>query len=247
MPPSSRPATEARESPPPSSGTSTDATGSVRRRQRVDSEIFLPGGPLLSRELSAKPNPKRLKPSAEQLAMNAGFKGKAPELGSRTVPFHPPHMGVKRLVIKNLRTETRTAEVEQYYQQTWDELRDGLQALFADQRPKLPFDKLYRGVEDLCRHKQERELYKLLEEKCEQHLSYKVLEDILSDGNGSNMAMLRSVLKHWKTWNGQAVGELCIQGRACVLTLSRCSSDLRSATWIGPISSTRSTCPKSTT
>ncbi|KAH8910291.1 putative nuclear pore complex subunit Nup192 [Coniochaeta sp. PMI_546] len=119
-----------------------------------------------------------------------------------------PHSGAKKLVIKNLRvsTPTRSASVEDYYSRTWRELDDALTAVFAGRQPAQPLEKLYRGVEDICRKGEAEKLGEMLQARCEEYLGKEVLARIRSDGGGPNadsVVMLRAVLAHWKRWSQQ--------------------------------------------
>jgi len=187
-----------------------DATGGPRRRQRVDSDSFQRDGSVVSQEQSAKPNPKRIKSGGSEplaMAVAAAFKGKGPEmvdLTRRTAPFQP-HIGAKKLVIKNVRTTSNASQVDQYYRRTWDELGAALRSVFAGEHPKQPLEMLYRGVEDICRHGEEERVYKMLKEQCEHHLNGKVFEVIRSSGEGSNVSMLSAVHTQWQAWNSQTV------------------------------------------
>lgn len=112
--------------------------------------------------------------------------------------------GPKKIVIKNLRTPSR-ANLEHYYAKTLEELDDALQAIFARRQPKQPLERLYRGVEDTCRHGKSDELYNRLRRRCETYLSSDLLKSIKLESGPSNVDMLKSVHKHWVIWEAQSV------------------------------------------
>lgn len=119
-----------------------------------------------------------------------------------------PHAGAKKLVIKNLRapTPTRTAGVEEYYTRTWRELDQALSEVFAGRQPTQPYERLYRGVEDLCRKGEGEKLGESLRDRCEKYIEGEVLPQIRNDAAGQgadNVVMLRVVLEHWKRWSKQ--------------------------------------------
>jgi cullin 4 len=204
MPPSSSPANEAYGQLP------NDATNPSRRRPRLDSETnLLPG----ASSQSVKPASKRVKSGAEH-DMATKVKGGAPEIVDlTTAPAYRPFMSGKKLVIKNKRTAAQDERIEKYYAKTWDELRSALQSIFAGEKPTVPLERLYRGVEDICRHGKEKQLYDTLKEKCDVHLKTTVLQSITSSGSGDNIDMLKRVLSHWKVWNSQAVGWRALPSR----------------------------------
>ncbi|KAI1143997.1 Cullin-domain-containing protein [Hypoxylon sp. FL0543] len=132
--------------------------------------------------------------------------GKRPELVDLAKPptAFQPQKGAKRLVIKNLRTTPRTNDVEKYYIAIKQELLDGLQAIFEQKQPRQPLERLYRGVEDLCRHGDERELFKMLQERCESYLKNDLHRSIVAEAGPSNVDVLRSTHKYWVIWNSQS-------------------------------------------
>jgi cullin-4 len=118
------------------------------------------------------------------------------------------HSGAKKLVIKNLRvsTPTRSASVEDYYGRTWEELDEALTAVFHGRQPAQPLEKLYRGVEDVCRKGEAEKLGEMLQARCDEYLGKEVLARIRSDSGGPNadaVTVLRTVLATWKAWTQQ--------------------------------------------
>lgn len=139
---------------------------------------------------------------------SARARGKLPEtidLTQRPSAFQP-YSGAKRLVIKNLRAHSdRDADVEEYYARTEKDLENALAAVFAGERPAVPLERLYRGVEDVCRRGNAEKVYKMLAERVDAHLQTTVLPRIKRPGGGSSVDVLRSALREWKTWSAQAV------------------------------------------
>ncbi|TEA09990.1 Cullin-4A [Colletotrichum sidae] len=138
--------------------------------------------------------------------MSNRMKGKLPEVIDLTQSnSYRPYTGAKKLVIKNLRPAAKNEQLEQYYTRTKGELIDALRDIFKGRKPHLPLEKLYRSVEDLCRRgdESEQQLYDELRRKCEEHLQKDVLYSIKKNGGSTNVDMLRSVLQHWRIWNGQ--------------------------------------------
>ncbi|KAI0180138.1 Cullin-domain-containing protein [Hypoxylon sp. FL1284] len=131
---------------------------------------------------------------------------KRPEIVDLTKPptAFQPHKGAKKLVIKNLRTTSQAADLARYYDATRRELDEALQAIFQQKQPRQPLERLYRGVEDLCRHGASKELYKTLQDRCEAHLKGDVRAAISAEAGSSNIDMLRTTYKHWVIWNAQS-------------------------------------------
>lgn len=139
---------------------------------------------------------------------SAKARGKLPEvidLTDRPSAFQP-NAGVKKLVIKNFRkSSAQTAQVERYYAKTEEELDETLEAIFASKKPALPLERVYRGVEDMCRRGNAVTVYRMLVKRIEGHLQKTVLPRIRRSGTTSSLEMLKNVLVEWKTWNTQTV------------------------------------------
>ncbi|CAM1502945.1 Fc.00g077210.m01.CDS01 [Cosmosporella sp. VM-42] len=138
----------------------------------------------------------------------AKARGKLPEtidLTRRPSAFQP-YSGAKKLVIKNLRAPShREAQVTEYYRRTGRELEVALDAVFAGRSAEVTLERLYRGVEDMCRNGNAEKVYKMLKDKVDNHLRQVVLVRIQKEGNLSNLDTLRAVLAQWKLWNTQTI------------------------------------------
>lgn len=135
-------------------------------------------------------------------------RGKMPDIIDLTEKpsAFQPYSGAKKLVIKNLRAPIcREAQVEEYYARTEKDLEEALEAIFADRRPAVPLERLYRGVEDVCRRGGAAKVYRLLKERIDRHLQLVVLPRIRRTGGQSNIEMLRSVRGEWNVWNAQTI------------------------------------------
>ena len=118
-----------------------------------------------------------------------------------------PHMGAKKLVIKNLRT-TSKANPNQYYNQTWNQLDAALSKIFNGEKPQHSLEELYRGVENVCRQDRAPDLFEKLYGKCEENLSAIILPPLTRGVSGnSSIGILGLVMKAWSTWNSQMVSE----------------------------------------
>ncbi|PHH90697.1 hypothetical protein CDD83_2918 [Cordyceps sp. RAO-2017] len=179
-----------------------DAANPSRRRPRLSSSSST------SSASCAAASSKRPRFAETPAMASARARGKLPEtidLAQRPSAFQP-YSGAKRLVIKNLRASSgRDAEVEEYYARTERELDGAVEAIFAGRRPAVPLERLYRGVEDVCRRGNAHKVYKMLAERVEAHLQTVVLPRIRLCAAGSSVDVLTSVLGEWKTWNAQAV------------------------------------------
>ena len=115
-----------------------------------------------------------------------------------------PHTGAKKLVIKNLRTTSRS-DLKLFYDKTWRELDDALTAVFKRRDPAVPLEVLCRGVEATCRHGRARELFQHLKDRCKGFLEKELLPAVEREGTGTNVDSLKVVWKYWSIWNTQSV------------------------------------------
>jgi cullin-4 len=120
-----------------------------------------------------------------------------------------PQIGIRKLVIKNLRREPRE-NLKDHYDRIWKQVSDALVAVFAGQEPKQPLERLYRDVEDICRNGQAEALFQHLNSSCNQYLETSLLPHISSQVHtGSSMVeTLRIVHKGWEMWSTRSVGTL---------------------------------------
>ncbi|KAL6797006.1 Cullin domain-containing protein [Trichoderma sp. SZMC 28012] len=139
---------------------------------------------------------------------SAKARGKMPEvidLTKRQSAFQP-HSGARKLVIKNLRSPVNhEARIQEYYARTERELEEALDAIFSNKSPAIPLERLYRGVEDMCRSNNAEKVYRTLKDKVDKHLKTIVLPKIQSAAKVSSLEVLRRTLAEWKTWNSQTI------------------------------------------
>ncbi|KAH7313419.1 Cullin family-domain-containing protein [Stachybotrys elegans] len=175
-----------------------------RRRPRLPSS----SSPASSASPSSTPKRPKISDKPKPIMATAAVKGKLPEridLTGRPSAFQP-HVGAKKLVIKNLRKpDGRDTRVEEYYARTEKDLEEAIQAILSSRRPAVPLEKLYRGIEDICRNGNADKLCRMMKGRIEAHLQREVLPRIDRAAGTSNVAVLRNVLAEWKTWNSQAL------------------------------------------
>lgn len=178
------------------------ATPASRRRPRVGSSS------------RSTPDPKRIRIGGDPLhpdspsinntmattaaAKSAKGLGKKPEVVSGFTPMS----GARKIVIKNFRaSDKRVADVEEYYKQTFADVDDALVSILDGMTPRVPLERVYRGVEDLCRHNEGEKLYTTLRHRCDTHLTREVLAKIRLDGLRSDISVLQAVWTQWSTFS----------------------------------------------
>ncbi|KAL7930005.1 Cullin domain-containing protein [Trichoderma chlorosporum] len=174
-----------------------EPTSPSRRRQRLSSSS--------STSPSAAKRPRFSDSSTMASAKARGKMPEAVELTKRQLAFQP-HSGARKLVIKNLRSPVNhEARIQEYYARTEKELEEALDAILASQSPAIPLERLYRGVEDMCRNDNADKVYRTLKDKVDKHLKNVILPRIQSAAKVSSLEVLRKTLAEWKTWNAQMI------------------------------------------
>ncbi|KAI8964120.1 Cullin-domain-containing protein [Daldinia sp. FL1419] len=188
---------------PPRDGSSSSLATPLKRKPASTT------GTHSRQQSESRPDQKRTKlnstsdPVVPRMSKVAGKWPKVVDLTKSPTAFQP-HKGAKKLVIKNLRTASRSSDLQKYYDATRNELLEALQAIFEQKQPRQPLERLYRGVEDLCRHGVSRELYETLRERCETYLKNDLQRSIVTESGSSNIDVLKSTYKHWVIWNAQS-------------------------------------------
>lgn len=121
-----------------------------------------------------------------------------------------PHMGPRKVVIKNLRLPAAGATptaTDEYFSRTRAELDEALAAVFAGRPTPRPLERLYRGVEDLCRRGEgePKALAGRLKERCEEFLGGGMMVGGLEKAAGDMQGALREVVGCWRRWSQMLV------------------------------------------
>uniref|UniRef100_A0AAQ4NVI4 Cullin 4B n=1 Tax=Gasterosteus aculeatus aculeatus TaxID=481459 RepID=A0AAQ4NVI4_GASAC len=78
----------------------------------------------------------------------------------------------KKLVIKNFKEKPKLPE--NYTQETWQKLKEAVEAIQNSTSIKYNLEELYQAVENLCSHKISAKLYKQLRAVCEDHIKAQI-------------------------------------------------------------------------
>lgn len=136
-----------------------------------------------------------------------------------------PRTGLKKLIVKNLR-KTPRADPEQYYNRVWEQLDSALSSIFGDKGEPYSMEELYRGVEILCRQGRSSSLFQRLCDKCKQACAGLELPLVAIMRVGSDVEVLRGVVKAWSTWNTQLVGANVLARSLLLILLGYCTFDI---------------------
>ena len=115
-----------------------------------------------------------------------------------------PHTGAKKLVVKNLKTNT-SWDSKAYLEKIWGQLDAALAVVFKDGNNGFSKEDLYRGVENVCRQGGASTLFSRLEQRCRMHVERDVGEPLFQKSGSDSVSVLKAVLKEWARWKEQMV------------------------------------------
>ncbi|KAK4546256.1 hypothetical protein LTR36_001933 [Oleoguttula mirabilis] len=113
-----------------------------------------------------------------------------------------PHTGAKKLVVKNLKTNT-SWDSKAYLEKIWGQLDAALAVIFKDGQDGFSKEDLYRGVENVCRQGGASTLFSRLESRCRQHVEREMREPLLEKAGSDTVSVLKLVLSEWARWKEQ--------------------------------------------
>lgn len=85
----------------------------------------------------------------------------------------------KKLVIKNFKEKPKLPE--NYQQQTWDRLRESVDAIHTSRSITLSLEELYQAVENMCSHKMSAVLYDQLRQVIEEHVKSNITQFLVEN------------------------------------------------------------------
>ncbi|XP_051936420.1 cullin-4B [Hippocampus zosterae] len=100
----------------------------------------------------------------------------------------------KKLVIKNFKEKPKLPE--NYTQETWQKLKEAVEAIQNSTSIKYNLEELYQAVENLCSHKISAKLYKQLRAVCEDHIKAQINQ--FREGALDSLLFLKKIDKCWQ-------------------------------------------------
>jgi hypothetical protein len=108
-------------------------------------------------------------------------------------------------VVKNLRTGSRLNQAS-YFDKVWSQLDAALSAIFDGKKPDISLEELYKGAENMCRQGRAPVLAKKLQNRCKEHVTGKLRENLVTRaGGGNDVDTLRAVFEAWSAWQSRLV------------------------------------------
>ncbi|KAH7418933.1 Cullin family-domain-containing protein [Cadophora sp. MPI-SDFR-AT-0126] len=210
-------------SPERSVETNSSATQQSKRKYTDQSHSRVPAPDYQTNRASVQPalhSSKRFKTShtagnqglSANMSKSVGL-GSGPQKVIDLTGFKPqqqmhsnfqPNIGARKLVVKNLKTASRTKDTEAYYTRTWNELDEAFTSVFNGRTTDVALEILYRGVEYICRRNKADVLFEHFKARCKTYLEKEMLPQLESEIGTSNVDALRAVHKFWTRWNEQS-------------------------------------------
>ncbi|XP_053747893.1 cullin-4B-like [Panthera pardus] len=106
---------------------------------------------------------------------------------------------VKKLVIKNFKD--KPLPLENYTEETWQKLKEAVQAIQNSISVKYSLEELYQSVENLCSYNLSANLYKQLKQLCEHHLKAQIHQ--FREDSVDNGPFLKKMDKCWQNHSRQ--------------------------------------------
>lgn len=180
-----------------STTTSCSSTTSQQhsKKLRFEDPLDLIGLDVKMAEDSSNPSASCSKAKNVFLAGGVGHhaNGLTKSAGSATFSNSKPG-AAKKLVIKNFKEKPKLPE--NYTNETWQKLKEAVEAIQNSTSIKYNLEELYQAVENLCSHKISAKLYKQLRVVCEDHIKAQI--DQFREDALDSVLFLKKIDKCWQ-------------------------------------------------
>ena len=122
----------------------------------------------------------------------------------KRTPGINPHTGAKKLVVKNLKTNT-SWDSKAYLEKIWGQLDAALVVIFKGGHDGFSKEDLYRGVENVCRQGGASTLFSRLEQRCRTHVEFDMGGPLNEKAGDDPVDLMEAVLREWSRWKEQMV------------------------------------------
>lgn len=165
------------------------------KKLRFEDPLDLIGLDVKMAEDSSNPSASCSKAKNVFLAGGVGHhaNGLTKSAGSATFSNSKPG-AAKKLVIKNFKEKPKLPE--NYTNETWQKLKEAVEAIQNSTSIKYNLEELYQAVENLCSHKISAKLYKQLRVVCEDHIKAQI--DQFREDALDSVLFLKKIDKCWQ-------------------------------------------------
>ncbi|XP_034545729.1 cullin-4B isoform X1 [Notolabrus celidotus] len=189
-------------SPPKTLNSSSSSSSScsptplhIQKKLRFEDSVDFIGLDVKMAEEAAAASCSNNKSKAVFLSGGVGHhaNGLTKTAGSGTFSNSKPG-AAKKLVIKNFKEKPKLPE--NYTQETWQKLKEAVEAIQNSTSIKYNLEELYQAVENLCSHKISAKLYKQLRAVCEDHIKAQI--DQFREDALDSVLFLKKIDKCWQ-------------------------------------------------
>ncbi|KAM7000569.1 cullin-4B isoform 2-T2 [Tautogolabrus adspersus] len=165
----------------------------IQKKLRFEDSVDFIGLDVKMAEEAAAASCSNNKSKAVFLSGGVGHHANGLTKTAGTFPNSKPG-AAKKLVIKNFKEKPKLPE--NYTQETWQKLKEAVEAIQNSTSIKYNLEELYQAVENLCSHKISAKLYKQLRAVCEDHIKAQI-DHNLTDALDS-VLFLKKIDKCWQ-------------------------------------------------
>uniref|UniRef100_A0A4W5RX99 Cullin-4B n=1 Tax=Hucho hucho TaxID=62062 RepID=A0A4W5RX99_9TELE len=181
-------------SPKTNNSSSSSTSQQIQKKLRFEDSVdFIGLDVKMAEESSASCSSNRTKAVFLAGVVGHHANGLTKTAGSTTFSNSKPG-AAKKLVIKNFKEKPKLPE--NYTHETWQKLKEAVEAIQNSTSIKYNLEELYQAVENLCSHKISARLYKQLRVVCEDHIKAQIdqfREDVLD-----STLFLKKIDKCWQ-------------------------------------------------
>ncbi|XP_076877076.1 cullin-4B isoform X2 [Brachyhypopomus gauderio] len=175
-----------------SSTTCSSSSQHIQKRLRFEDPVEFIG---LDVKMAEEP-PAASCSKAKSVFLSGGghhANGLTKPAGSATFASSKPG-AAKKLVIKNFKEKPKLPE--NYTLETWQKLKEAVEAIQNSTSIKYNLEELYQAVENLCSHKISAKLYKQLRAVCEDHIKAQITQ--FREESLDSVLFLKKIDKCWQ-------------------------------------------------
>uniref|UniRef100_A0A8K9UV76 Cullin 4B n=1 Tax=Oncorhynchus mykiss TaxID=8022 RepID=A0A8K9UV76_ONCMY len=155
-----------------SSSSCTSTSQHIQKKLRFEDSVdFIGLDVKMAEESSASCSSNKMKTVFLAGGVGHHANGLTKTAGSTTFSNSKPG-AAKKLVIKNFKEKPKLPE--NYTHETWQKLKEAVEAIQNSISIKYNLEELYQAVENLCSHKISAKLYKQLQVVCEDHIKAQI-------------------------------------------------------------------------
>ncbi|KAK4630878.1 Cullin-4B [Fulvia fulva] len=173
-----------------------------KKRLKADSTVppLTPPGALARSEMYSFTSRSPVANGSTVVDLTNGSSPIAPRRMNK--PGLNPHTGAKKLVVKNLKTNT-SWDSKAYLEKIWRSLDEALTIIFKDGQSGFSKEDLYRGVQNVCNQGGASTLFSRLEGRCRSHVERDMRDPLLEKTGSDNVTILKAVIAEWAKWTQQ--------------------------------------------